>query len=716
MNVIPFLHTSRRRVLMPPAIQPMEIGSCIHPLTVGVYGDNQDLQFAKFLECGMTACRVSITFTSPTVHTVSNSTKVQEVITKGAAAGINIYPIVASGIDYTLTEAQNYTRGNDRGTAFATTWGANFRYIEIGNEIENQLYVTGDGDVFSNYDAVKYGKAKEWIRGVINGIIALRPAMKIVINAGWKHWGYTNKLISDGLQIDVIAWHWYSEMEQAYPIQIAQKLIALYPTKEIWFNEVNSRSTDPNVQATYMASFYNYLLQFPRINKMFVYELFNEPAHANPAERNYGMYIYNGDQTATAKPLADVFRNVPVPILYPPIVKTIAFFRETFIPLQPYLEPFLDYSLGPNEPRKFTRVSGPEWDSTETRYFHGYSKQQRENLDGTVIKILDQVLLHGDDYSFWKDVDRSVVGSGSSFWSNLDARKLYWFGTNKIWSINIDTNVATPIYTFSTSEWDSMIVNVGNAEGNIGIDDRNVMVTMKKAGIEYYIHFDLIAKAIISMRSYIQLGSDTPYNWSAISPYGNYIVCNKTTGTGNMGKQLYTKDWVYLGNLGRHSHMDFVLNENLVECMTSMGNPKFTNLATLSVVQNMKTSEMLAAWGDYGGHSSGQAMYGLPGWGCYSPHTPEALGGHDHYITMVKLVNSTLTADQEFMIFGHHRRGGNLYPNEVKAVPFRKGNKILFTSDWGQGNTIDNNNKLEYSYIVEMPTAEDIATLPKFGL
>lgn len=694
-----------RRPLRPT----LKLGVCAHPFLISEYGSSQDLQFNLMQEMGMTEYRFAIPINASGV--VASPSKLTEILTKAPAENINLFPILTTAIDFNLDEATNYSNGFTRGAGFTTSYPTTFPYLEIGNEIENTFTpYTGEGSNISHFDNAKYVRARSFIKGMIDGIKSVNASIKCVIDSGWKHWGYTNQLLLDGCRIDVIAWHWYSDMEDNYQRQIIQKLIELWPNLELWLNEVNSRSQDDAVQASWVSSFLSYVRDYaPRIRRLFMYELFDEPAHADTTERNYGLTTFVNTTTATYKPVGDLFRNVPPVVVYPPTVNTIKFYKEANIPIQPYLQPFLDYSLG--YPIKMTRVSAPTWASTEIRYFHGYSKQQRWNTDGTLLKILDQVILHGSTYAFIKDLPRP--GSGSSFWSNLDARKLYWFGLNKIYSINVDSGYATPLYTFG-SEWDSQLVNVGNSEGNIGIDDRNVMVTMKKGGIEYYIHFDLIDKVIISMRSYLELGSDTPYNWSAISPKGDFIVCNKTTGTGNLGKQLYTKDWVYIANIGRYSHMDFTLDENGNECMTSMGNPAFQNLSTRVLTQNMKTSEMLAAWGDYGGHSSGQSMYGLQGWGCYSPHTPDASGGHDHYITMVKLVYSTVAAQQQFRMFGHHRRGGNVYANEVKAVPNRDGTKILLTSDWGAGNTTNVNDKKEMSYVFELPTAEEIATLPKF--
>jgi hypothetical protein len=120
-----------------------------------------------------------------------------------------------------------------------------------------------------------------------------------MISAGWVHWGFIQFCESYGVKYDILAYHWYSDMEEValkskynHIEDITVKLNSLFPGKPIWITETNARPKDPSIyeayQNTFLTSFFNKCKANPTVKAVLVYELFNEP-YKSAAENNYGV-------------------------------------------------------------------------------------------------------------------------------------------------------------------------------------------------------------------------------------------------------------------------------------------------------------------------------------------------------------------------------------------------------------------------------------------
>lgn len=122
------------------------------------------------------------------------------------------------------TAQEHYDRGYELAYGFVTKYGElwDLEYIELGNEWElgfsNGIKIPGNtGTQQSHYYAEKL-IAKHYASGMNAGAKAARPGIKTVFNcAGWfpTYWvdAVLNQSAIDADEIDIVGWHWYSEMQ-----------------------------------------------------------------------------------------------------------------------------------------------------------------------------------------------------------------------------------------------------------------------------------------------------------------------------------------------------------------------------------------------------------------------------------------------------------------------------------------------------------------------
>ncbi|MFN7161032.1 MAG: S-layer homology domain-containing protein [Candidatus Gracilibacteria bacterium] len=193
----------------------------------------------------------------------------------------------------------------------------NYAFLQQGErDIEGKLLeVPGwhlDGSLKKHYNQTRYERVRATMRGMSRGVHDADPTAKRIIDAGWLHFGFLDRLTEDNVGFEVIAWHWYSNMEAkddpktplkdetttivnvGGTINVPQKLNSY--GKEVWINEGNSGYTDDAVieenQSRYLTNTLTQLIGlYPQIKKYFIYELLNEPYLLNriEAERKFGI-------------------------------------------------------------------------------------------------------------------------------------------------------------------------------------------------------------------------------------------------------------------------------------------------------------------------------------------------------------------------------------------------------------------------------------------
>ncbi|MDO6429454.1 DUF4214 domain-containing protein [Flavitalea sp. BT771] len=284
-----------------------------HPDNQSAYWANIDTQLDLIQEMGMTQYRVDMGTIRTGELTGANLTRFNELMTKCQQRGITVLPVVINNEWW----ASNYTRddayyvGALLGNGFASRYGANFHTYELGNEEEGyslkyNLMPNGSkqyfaGEVVSDYDPALLEKTIYYLNGMIEGIRAVDPTAKMVINAGAHHYGFFQALQNSNVQYNIVGYHWYFEPLSAFQ-NILDHLANFH--KDVWFTEFNrwygSWGQDGlNQQSDYVYSYLNELETRPFVKGIFAYELFNQD-EADSTQNSYGLIYWNTRYNYTA--------------------------------------------------------------------------------------------------------------------------------------------------------------------------------------------------------------------------------------------------------------------------------------------------------------------------------------------------------------------------------------------------------------------------------
>jgi hypothetical protein len=227
-----------------------------HPLgDIAYLGIPASAQIELIKKMGMGIYRINILSTSDGTCTVP---KVLQPLLDAAAAGnITLLPMLTTRtLDYDDTEGNAYEKGKTLGGNFAAKYAAVFKYYDMGNDLDLKPLLSGkDGRALTDYDQTKLRVIAAYLKGMGEGIHAKDPGAQTMISAGWLHWGFIKACESYGVKFDILAYHWYSDMEAAIArspwlkmSDITLTLNSLFPGKPIWITETNSRPKSIDTQ------------------------------------------------------------------------------------------------------------------------------------------------------------------------------------------------------------------------------------------------------------------------------------------------------------------------------------------------------------------------------------------------------------------------------------------------------------------------------------
>lgn len=243
--------------------------------------------------------------------------KVKHLVSEVKKRGIQVLPIIFPPVDLRNdSEEAIYRKSFDYARALVSELKADITFWELHNELDlfamirkGEKMTTGgiwqwgdpDGDCLEHYEEGRYRKARAVLRGLADGVRAAdASAVRIINSGGWLHYGFVQRLVSDGVPFEVLAWHWYSEMGDIANVRgnfnLLQRLCEF--GKPIWITELNRRggSLGENGEAAQAQSLRQTLTHFADLAKryplhaVFVYELFDEPYFgADNPESHYGL-------------------------------------------------------------------------------------------------------------------------------------------------------------------------------------------------------------------------------------------------------------------------------------------------------------------------------------------------------------------------------------------------------------------------------------------
>jgi hypothetical protein len=250
-------------------------------------------QMSMLKKMGMKVARQNFNISSD--GSVSSQSSFTQLMSASASAGITTLAMInITKINFSGSESSNYNSGKTFGAAVASKNSKYFTYYELGNELDNKAINTGNGDVASNYNSTKLKMTAAFLKGMDEGIKSKQPGAKTMIDGSWKHFYFLQYMQSYGVKFDIVAWHWYSDMESSTANSsmpdITKKLSSLF-TKPIWFTEVGQRwknvSNIDQTQSTFTNAFIRKMKANSQVKAGLFYELFDEPARTG-AEGHYG--------------------------------------------------------------------------------------------------------------------------------------------------------------------------------------------------------------------------------------------------------------------------------------------------------------------------------------------------------------------------------------------------------------------------------------------
>jgi Domain of unknown function (DUF4214) len=186
-----------------------------------------------------------------------------------------------------------YDLGRLRANRFVARYNNKFTHIEAGNELDDPALGNRDlkGKVASEYAAERIIPVAALIRGMIDGIRAANPSIKILVNSTSTHYGYFDALKNRGVDdFHIYGYHWYEpagEFDEIYTALTGRS------NRDIWIGEFNRKlGSDPggpaneNAQALKILADARKFYGKPRVKAAFVYELFEVTGQVREA---YGL-------------------------------------------------------------------------------------------------------------------------------------------------------------------------------------------------------------------------------------------------------------------------------------------------------------------------------------------------------------------------------------------------------------------------------------------
>jgi hypothetical protein len=283
-----------------------------HPLSDAPYvttGATKQVQLLKSM--GMNWYRINVQTRSD--GTMSADALFQSLQIAADKENINLLPMLYTRtLNLSKSEAESYKLGKTLGSNFAAKYGKYFSYYDLGNDLELELLQKSKtGQSQFHYDRRKFNVTAAYLKGMDEGIKSKDPGAKTMISAGWLHYGFIRMCDWYGVKFDVVAYHWYSDMEGAatnspYNIDdITVKLASLFPNKPIWFTEMNYRYKPTNRnyetnQNDFIKKFIAKCKNNPQVKVVLIYELLNEP-YKSIEEGNFGIMKWTLPYTIWAK-------------------------------------------------------------------------------------------------------------------------------------------------------------------------------------------------------------------------------------------------------------------------------------------------------------------------------------------------------------------------------------------------------------------------------
>ncbi len=277
--------------------EPFMWGVNVNPSAIGNYSiDTWTQQMAFVNQLGPKWIRLSFD------NQPSNKFQIfDEMINTANRQGISVYLGLGSTKPVTSI-TDTYRDGYNVGLEVASHYKGKIKYYQLMSE-QGSTAIRGpqySGENESDYDAAKYAKVRDWMKGASTAIRKVDPNAYLVITDQWTHYAYFQMLLRDKVNFDIIGWNWFGDMGLmgTKKLQNGGLLIDKLKSfdKPIILAEVNYRpgrsGMDEQKQADFIQKMGDWAYRSGVIKGFFVHELVDLAPRGGGKADYYGLMYY----------------------------------------------------------------------------------------------------------------------------------------------------------------------------------------------------------------------------------------------------------------------------------------------------------------------------------------------------------------------------------------------------------------------------------------
>lgn len=267
-----------------------------HPLTQHEYKNNWAEQVATLKKLQLDYYRIDV----PISESGLPDKGFDRLTSLFSGSNVSLLPILLAP-EVGNTPKEIYKNAYNQGASFFGKYGKNILVVEVGNEEDNTLILSGayDGTVAHHYNLAKAEKVISKLRGLIDGMRSVQPNIKVIISLSWVHFYYLELLENNKVNYDIIGYHWYSDMGDITNVRepygnVIEKVNSRY-NKPVWITEFNYREGSLHnrvaEQTGYLKNSLQAILNQNSVLGFMIYELYDQPSFkaSNPGESEYGL-------------------------------------------------------------------------------------------------------------------------------------------------------------------------------------------------------------------------------------------------------------------------------------------------------------------------------------------------------------------------------------------------------------------------------------------
>jgi|GEM_PF-995855 len=302
---------------------------------------DKQIEFAKKLGINLIRANLEISKKDSPFEITPLEKANDDFINRVADAKLQILLVLDPDIPKTVGKANYEEEGYKLGSYAAKHYKGKVKYYQIANEVTGTIVKPAEdnGKTFNGNYGVQYSQARYdavlgWVKGMSRGIRENDTDAKIVLCGHWILYDVIQKLISDGVDFDILGWSWYStdgddvtrrEYNWGDHMNLAEKLYSI--KKDVWIVETNydhgsfgngkiSSSEGEKKQAEFIGKFANNVYNSGYFKGFIVFTLFDNPINAEIAaerEAHWGLVEVkkiNGDIKVTReKPAFNTYKK-----------------------------------------------------------------------------------------------------------------------------------------------------------------------------------------------------------------------------------------------------------------------------------------------------------------------------------------------------------------------------------------------------------------------